>query len=96
MRVQELWFASIGDGLLLVCGDTRCLDLKRMTKHRALVELQQIRDFFDDVLEICPDFLERSGKMKVRYALAYDYGMAAMQICADDNGEIQWFVDLEE
>ena len=96
MKVSQLKFASVGDDRLQVCGDTRCYDLNRMTKRRALVELQQVKDFFVDVLEICPDFMKRCGKSKVRYALAYDYRIGAIGICEESDGELRWLIDIED
>ena len=92
--VLKLKFVSVGDDRMMVCGYTRCYDPERLTKRRALEELQRTRDFFDDVLEICPDFMERCGKTQVQYALALDYGTGAVGICFDTDGEISWRMEL--
>ena len=81
--------------MLVVTGWTKAISIERITKKSSLAELNQIKQYYKEMLAVCPDLLEISGKKQIKFILGFDYGMGAILICSETKGNIFWHLDIK-
>ena len=90
MPVGDVLLEAEGNDTLTVTGWSRSNALEKITKQSALGELQEIKEIFQEMINVCPDLLELAGKQRVQVCLGFDYGMGAVRICSEADGQIIW------
>lgn len=95
-KVGDLTWGCSNDRHFSVTGWTLCKDLKNLTKHKALIELNETKTLFNKMTSVSSDLTEFIKDRQVQYSLGYDYGMGGLEICNEMNGQIQWTIELEK
>ena len=95
-KVGDLTFGAKDDSYFSVTGWTRCNELQNLTKHRALTELDEVKDLFKEIISVSPELTDFLKNREVEYCLSYDYGMGGLDICSEIDGQIKWTTTLEK
>jgi len=95
-KVGDLTFGCKDNKHISVTGWTVCNDLKKLTKDKALTELSEIKELFNNMLSVSPELSDFIKYRQVEYSLDYDYGMGGLGICNEINGQIKWTAELKE
>jgi hypothetical protein len=95
-KVGDLTFVCMNDNFCSVTGWTLCIDLKTITKQRALIELNETKALFNKMTSVSPELSNFLKGRKIQYSLSFDYGMGGLEICTEKNGEIIWKTILEK
>lgn len=90
MPVGDVLLGCEGEDELTVTGWTQSTSLARVSKKSALNELRDVKGIYGEIIKACPSLLALAGKKKVWFCLGFDYGMGAIRICTEMNGEIYW------
>jgi hypothetical protein len=95
-KVGDLTFGCINENNFSVTGWTLCNDLKNLTKHKALIELNETKILFNQMKSVSPALTNFIKDRQIQYSLGFDYGMGAIEICSETNGNIKWTTELEQ
>jgi len=95
-KVGDLTLGCSNEVHFSVTGWTLCNDLKNLTKHRALIELDETKTLFNKMTSVSSDLTDFIKDRHVQFSLGYDYGMGSLEICYETNGQIQWTTELEK
>lgn len=91
--VNNIRIGTVNDHLF-VTGWTSYSSISQMSKSIALEELETIKLKFMKLkiesFELSQFFLNKP----IKYNLALNYGMGSFGICSEENGKIEWLVDL--
>jgi len=79
-----------------VVGQTNYNDTDNLNKRIALNELNDIKAEFNDYRELDKDFNSFFENKRIRFCLAYDYGMGGIELCNDLDGKITWSYDIKD
>lgn len=96
LKVGDLTFGATKNSRLSVTGWTRCNELQNLTKNKALTELDEIKDLFQEMISVSSELKDFAKSRAVEYYLNYDYGMGGLGICSEIGGQIKWATTLEE
>jgi len=94
-KVGDLTFGCSNDNNFSVTGWTLCNDLKKLTKHKALIELNEAKLLFNQMKSVSPELNNFIKDRQIQYSLGFDYGMGGLEICIEINGNIIWTAELE-
>ena len=94
-KVGDLTFGCSNDKNFSVTGWTLCNDLKKLTKHKALIELNETKLLFNQMKSVSPELNNFIKDRQIQYSLGFDYGMSGLEICIEINGNIIWTTELE-
>lgn len=93
-RVGELYMGIDESGLLNITGASKAIDLKNITKQRALEELGEIKLIFQKMVSISPELRVFISDKQIKFNLDFDYGMGDIRICSEIDGVLKWQVEL--
>ena len=93
-KVGDLTFGSKDKNHFSVTGWTLTNDLKNITKENAVKELNEIKDLFKRMTSVSKQLSDFIENKRIEYHLGFDYGMGALGICTETNGEVKWEADL--
>ena len=94
--VGDLTFGCSNNSHFSVTGWTLCNDLKNLTEHKALIELNEMKTLFNKMTSVSSNLREFIKDRQVQFSLGYDYGKGGLEICNEMNGQIQWTIELEK
>ena len=95
-KVGELYFRSINKKQFSVSGSTEKYHFENITKEGSLMELENIKTLFTEMLLTSSELKEFIKNMQVEYCLFYNYGMGDIEICTENNGQIIWGIDIKQ
>jgi hypothetical protein len=94
-KVGDLTFSSSNDNIFFVTGWTLCNDLKNLTKHKALIELNETKLLFNQMKSVSSELNKFIKGRQIQYSLGFDNGMGGLEVCIERNGNIIWTTELE-
>jgi len=80
---------------MYVTGWSHYLNIANLTKHKALKELDEIKNLFGQMLQSSEELKRFILDKQITYNLAFDYGMGAIGICSEKNGKVEWETELK-
>jgi hypothetical protein len=80
---------------LYVTGWTQYLHIENLSKTQALKELMEVKNLFMEMVNISSDLKEFIQNKRVKFNLAFNYGMGSISICSEENGLITWEKELK-
>jgi hypothetical protein len=95
LKVGDLTFGSNDKTHFSVSGWTRSTRLQSLTKQSALAELKDIKLLFSKMIDASQELADFIHGRQVEYSLGYDYGMGALRICSEYEGQIKWETELQ-
>jgi hypothetical protein len=93
-KVGDLTFGTKDKDHFSVTGWTITNDLKNITKESATKELMEIKDLFKRMTSVSKELSNFIENKKLEYHLGFDYGMGAIGICTEKDGQLKWETDL--
>ena len=96
LKVGDLTFACKDKGHFSVAGWTNNNLLENVTRQSALDELKDIKSLFSKMVDTSNELADFIKDKQVQYYLGYDYGMGAIGICNENDGQINWDTALKE
>jgi hypothetical protein len=93
-KVGDLTFGSKNKNHFSVTGWTQTNDIKNITEASAISELNEIKSLFKRMTSASKELSEFIENKKLEYHLAFDYGMGAIGICTEFDGDLKWEADL--
>lgn len=94
-RVEELYMGIDESGFLNITKASQSIDLKNITKQRALQELDEIKSMFWRMVSISPELKDFISDKQIKFNLDFDYGMGDIRICSEIYGVVKWKVELK-
>lgn len=95
IKVGDLTFGSKDEKHFSVTGWTIKNDLANVTKQSALNELTEIKILFAKMTIASIELADFIKGKQIEYCLGYDYGMGAIEICKETDGNLIWEADLK-
>lgn len=92
--VRDLRLSINGTHNIYVTGWSRYLNLENLTKYRALKELEEIKNVFNQMLNASENLRNFICDKEIKYSLGFNYGMGGIGICSERNGVIKWETEL--
>jgi len=81
---------------IAVVGQTQYNDPDSLNKSIAAIELEAIKTEFNDYRTIDSEFDKYFQDKKIKYCLAYTYGMGGIELCNELNGKLTWSYDIKD
>jgi hypothetical protein len=94
-KVGDLMFGCKDKKHFSVTGWTLKNDLANVTKQSALNELTDIKTLFTKMTIASNELADFLKGRQIEYCLGYDYGMGAIGICKETDGNLTWEADLK-
>lgn len=94
-KVGDLRLGMNGKYDMYVTGWSQYLNLENLTKHQALKELEEIKNLFKQMLDVSQELRNFVHDKRMKYNLAFNYGMGAIGICSEKNGAVEWETELK-
>ncbi|MGF7232519.1 hypothetical protein [Arachidicoccus sp.] len=79
-----------------VTGWTQYLNLENLTKKQALLELEHIKELFQEIVDSSKELKDFIKEKNIKFNLAFNYGMGSIGVCSEKNGVIKWEVDIQK
>jgi len=95
-KVGDLTFSTTDKGSISVAGWTVKNELKSITKRSALSELNEIKSLFNKMVQVSNELSDFINQRQIEFILGYDYGMGAIRICSEIDGQIKWETEIKE
>jgi|SRR5690606_15782728 len=93
-KVGDLTFGTKDKNHFSVTGWTISNDLKKITKESAAKELKEIKELFKRMTSVSKELSDFIENRTLEYHLGFDYGMGAIDICTEKDGQLEWETDL--
>lgn len=81
---------------IAVVGQTQHNDPDTLNKRIAILELEAIKTEFNEYRTIDSEFDKYFRGKKIKYCLAYTYGMGGIELCNELNGKLTWSYDIKD
>jgi succinate dehydrogenase/fumarate reductase flavoprotein subunit len=81
---------------IAVVGQTNYNNPDNLNKRIALNELKNIKATFNDYRELVAEFDKYFVDKKIKYCLAYDYGMGGIELCNEFKGNVTWSYKIRD
>ena len=81
---------------IAVVGQTNYNDPDNLNKKTAINELDDIKAEFNDYRNLNAEFDNYFTDKKIKFCLAYDYGMGGIELCNESDGTITWSYDIKD
>ena len=94
-KVGDLTFGCKDKSHFSVTGWSLINDLAKVTKQSALNELTDIKMLFTKMTIASNELADFLKGRQIEFCLGYDYGLGAIGICKETNGNLTWEADLK-
>lgn len=94
-RVGELYMGIDESGFLNITGASQSIDLRNITKRIALQELDEIKSIFWKMVSIFLELKDFISDKQIKFNLDFDYGMGDIRIFSENDGVVEWKVELK-
>ncbi len=95
IEIGRLYLAP-RDKEIVVVGQTQYNDPDSLNKSIAKIELESIKAELNDFRFIDSEFDQYFKDKKIKYCLAYTYGMGGIELCNELNGKLTWSYDIKD
>ena len=93
-KIGDLRLGVNDEASLYVSGWSQYANIENLTKHQALKELNEIKFIFMGMVDTSHELKAFIQGKSVKFNLALNYGMGAIGVCSEKDGEIIWETDL--
>ena len=94
-ELGDLYLAPRNKEIAIV-GQTKCNDPDNLNKRIAIEELEEVKTRFNYYRTIDSEFDKHFKDKKIKYCLAYAYGMGGIELCNELNGKITWSYEIQD
>jgi hypothetical protein len=94
-KVGDLRLGMNGKNDMYVTGWSQYLNLENLTRSQALKELDEIKSLFKQMLDVSQELKAFIQDKKIKYNLAFNYGMGAIDTCSEKDGVVEWGMEVK-
>lgn len=94
-KLGDLRLGMNGNCDMYITGWTQFESIENLTKSEALHELDIIKNMFQQILDQSQELKDFIEGKRIKYNLAFNYGMGAIGICSESCGVIEWETKLD-
>ncbi len=92
--VRGLMLSIDSNNCLVVRGWSQYLNFTNLTKKNSLLQLQEIKSLFSELLDSSIELNKFAEKRCIEYILSFDDGgKASIDICTEKNGILKWYLN---
>ena len=94
-KVGDLRLGMDNKTNMYITGWSQYSNIESLTKKQALKELEEIKTIFKRMIDASQELNNFIRGKSLKYNLAFNYGMGAVDICSEKDGTIRWEMELK-